>query len=477
MAISMTCQSCHAVIRVNDGLAGKRARCPRCRTILAIPSAGADDKARVGNSKLQLHDILQAFDGEIEPIQTTWIYRFGIVCVTVGMVLLPLTYVALVIGVICGLCAYAVYGIVIVKNVHNIWGILLGYAGPLIAGAVLVFFMLKPLFAGRGARSRTHELQHREAPLLFALVARIAQAIGAPQPGRIELDCQVNASASFGSVLGGFLGSDLVLTIGFPLLTELTIQQFAGVIAHELGHFSQGAGMRWTYMIRSINNWFHRVVFERDQWDEALVRNSEESDSRLALILLVARLFVFLTRCLLGLLMLIGHALSCVLLRQMEYGADRFEARLAGSDTFAETSRRISLASVAQQFAFVQLLQFSMKDRVPDDFPALISESVQRLPAEQRRNLLQELSESKTGLLDTHPCFADRLASARKENAPGVFHLDGAAGRLVEDLPKLSQALTRSFYRDLFGKHLGMMAVMPLAGLRADHSQPSRSSL
>jgi hypothetical protein len=65
-------------------------------------------------------------------------------------------------------------------------------------------------------------------------------------------------------------GNDLVLTIGMPLVAGMSLRQFAGVLAHEFGHFSQGAGMRLSFIIRSINLWFMRVVYERDDWDERL---------------------------------------------------------------------------------------------------------------------------------------------------------------------------------------------------------------
>ena len=83
------------------------------------------------------------------------------------------------------------------------------------------------------------------------------------------MDCLVNASAGFGRDAGLF-GQNLVLTIGLPLVAGLTARQFAGVLAHEFGHFSQGAGMRLSYVVRSVNAWFARVVFERDGWDESL---------------------------------------------------------------------------------------------------------------------------------------------------------------------------------------------------------------
>src|SRR5207244_3829057 len=101
-------------------------------------------------------------------------------------------------------------------------------------------------------------------PLLFTLVRRVASAVGAPEPERIDLDCQLNASASFGS----FFGGDLVLTIGLPFVAGLDVDQFASVVAHELGHFSQGAAMRLSYLVRTINEWLARIVYERDDWDE-----------------------------------------------------------------------------------------------------------------------------------------------------------------------------------------------------------------
>src|SRR5262249_33582850 len=161
-------------------------------------------------------------------------------------------------------------------------------------GAILLFFMVKPFFARRSRAQKLRTLEFGEEPLLFALVTRVAQAVEAPEPKRIDVDCQVNASASFGSKLGVVFGGDLVLTVGLPLVAGLSIQQFAGAIAHELGHFTQGAGMRLSYVVRSVNAWFARIVYERDDWDESLVRGCEQGD-RLSLFLLVAMFCVWLT--------------------------------------------------------------------------------------------------------------------------------------------------------------------------------------
>jgi Zn-dependent protease with chaperone function len=284
------------------------------------------------------------------------------------------------------------------------------------------------------------------------------------------LDCQVNASAGFGSLLGAVTGQNLVLTIGLPLIAGLKVEQLAGVIAHELGHFSQGTGMRLSYFVRSINGWFARVVYERDNWDETLVQWSEESD-RLALVFLLARFCVWLTRWLLWVLMLIGHAISCFLLRHMEYDADRKMAQVVGSETFQATAQQIAIMSVAEGICFdLAAHSWHKNQRLPDDLSALLRSLAENLPPQVRQQLEKSLRQTKTGLFDTHPSEGERRANARRENAPGIFHLDRPATELISDFVKLSRAITLDFYRLVFGKRVRLGNLVPSSILLADSS-------
>src|SRR6185436_11492365 len=116
-------------------------------------------------------------------------------------------------------------------------------------------------------------------------ISKICDTIGAPAPKRIDLDCQLNAAAGFRRGFWSMLSNDLVLVIGLPLAGTLSTREFAGVIAHEFGHFTQGAGLRLSYLIRSVNGWFARVAYERDAWDVALEEWAQEaSDGRAALV-------------------------------------------------------------------------------------------------------------------------------------------------------------------------------------------------
>ena len=341
----------------------------------------------------------------------------------------------------------------IIKAVRNVWGILFLYAGPLVAGVILLVFMIKPLFARPARGGLGRKMKQSQEPLLFAFVDRIADAVGAPQPRQIRVDCEVNASAGFGSGLMGLFGRNLVLTIGMPLAAGLNVQQLAGVLAHELGHFAQGTGMRLSYIIRSVNGWFHRVVFERDEWDEGLTRACRET-GRLGLIFVVALLGVWLTRGILFVLMVAGHVISCILLRQMEYDADRYEARLAGSDAFEETSRRIILLAFGSQATLPALVDFYQSGEFPDNYPAFLLSTTEQLPDRLRRRLKKETAREKTGLFDTHPSFRDRIASARREDAPGIFHLHWPATALFSNFDELTGQTSLDFYRRLFGRQI-----------------------
>ena len=120
----------------------------------------------------------------------------------------------------------------------------------------LLFFMAKPLWPGRGDRDSRPSLSRLKEPTIFALVEEICRALGAPVPTEIVVDCDANAAASFRGGAAGMMRGELVLMIGLPLVAGLSAQEFAGVLAHEFGHFTQRAGMRLTWIVRSINAWF-----------------------------------------------------------------------------------------------------------------------------------------------------------------------------------------------------------------------------
>ena len=399
-------------------------------------------------------------------------YRFGIVLVSFFMVMLPLIYLALIGAVGWAVWYHAVNHTGMISAASGVGSgrnagravvlASLAYLAPIVAGAGLVLFMIKPLFSKPATDAGRRTLKPEDEPLLFEFVDRICKAVNSPRPQRIDIDCNINASASFNRGILSMAGNDLVLTLGMPLVAGLTMRQFGGVLAHEFGHFAQGAGMRLSYLIRSISYWFTRVVYERDAWDEKLADLSRSVDIRIGWLLYLTRFGVWLTRIVLWVLMISGHFVSGILLRQMEFDADRHEARLAGSRTFATTARQLAVLGVAYRGALSDLGNFYREGRLGDNLPKLILLNVDQLPEKVHAKIDEKILESKTGMFDTHPSDPERMASAAKENTDGIFTLRLPAAHLFRRFDFLSRAVTWDYYKEIFGAELKKSDLHPV---------------
>jgi Zn-dependent protease with chaperone function len=426
---------------------------------MANASGAAGAPPRYG---VQLSEqILAGFRGTIPSVRPALSYRLNLLVVTVVMVLLPLVYLALIGGVIWGAAWYATHA----------WSVLLGgllaiklrlllYVAPLAVAGILVVFMIKPLFARPAQAARPLRLTRNQEPILFDFVERLCKVVGAPVPKEIHVDCQVNASASFRRGLVSLLGSDLVLTIGLPLVAGLSLRQLAGVLAHEFGHFGQRAGMRLTYLVRTLNGWFYRLVYERDSLDAQLQEAAKESD-RLALIWGLAILCVGLSRKILQGLMMAGHAVSSSMMRQMEFDADRYEARLVGSRVFESTVRDLICLGAAYQQSLSDLSGLWQEGRLADSLPHLVAANHQRLAPQIAGEVEHHLASGKTRLFDTHPADRDRIANAARERGDGIFSSDLPARALFRDFSSLEKSVSYAFYREVLGDDLKPQDLVP----------------
>lgn len=442
-------------------------------------SSKPDIRSMEATPSLSDESILQAIQSTIPPVPTTLQYRIALLLVAVLMVLLPMIYIGLIGLTSWGIYWHAVNNVSIFQvKVHGKGGLLLFllYTGPIVTGVILILFMIKPLFARAPKREKPRSLKRDEQPLLFTFVDRLCDSVHAPKPVRIDVDCDVNASASLRNGMLSMLGSDLVLTIGLPLVSGLTIRQFSGVLAHEFGHFSQGFGMRMSYIIRTINAWFLRVVYERDAWDVWLQRTANALDIRIGAILHFARLMVWITRRILWCLMMVGHVVSCYLLRQMEYDADLHECRFSGSSTFEQTSSQLRRLGVAYQQSMVDLQNHLLQGKLGDDLPKMIAINRDEQEAELVQKIEQSAQDEKTAWLTTHPCDRDRIAAAKKENATGVFQLEVPATWLFRDYETLSKQITEetlhSFLEDRFQKQM----LIPVDQLLQEKSEARNSN-
>jgi Zn-dependent protease with chaperone function len=438
------------------------------------PAAAKDDRKRIQKR------ILDAVNCEIEGPVVERSYVLAIFAVACGMLLLPAAYLGLI-----ALIGYTIWWHAAHLGAHaangrpftfeHVWDLL-----PLLVGPIAILFAIKPFFA-RNIRSAAPERLKREVePFLFEYVDAVADAVSAPRPTSIRIDTEANASAGLRRGMASFFTNDLTLTIGLPLVQGLTVRELTGVIAHEFGHFSQTAGMRLGYVIRVTSMWLVRVTFERDAWDAWLIETGDRVGWPFKVVFLVARFFIYLTRVALYGLTWLGNAISCYLMRQQEYDADLYETRLVGSPTFVRTSRKLQDLGLAHHMAVDDLQRFWEDGRLANDLPAVVAANLANITPKIRTALRKHRRQAETGLFDSHPSDADRIARSREETESAAFLFDGTpddypATILFQDFGRLSRAASSKFYKSVLEEEFDEKRLCPAKRLIQENSHETQA--
>ena len=292
-------------------------------------------------------------------------------------------------------------------------------------------------------------LSAAQQPLLFEFVHRVCTAVGATPPTAIEVDCQANAHARLARGMSSWAGGRHVLRIGLPLVDAMPVNQFAGLLAHEFGHFNQHTGMRGTFVIRRLNRFFAGVVFGRDAVDRRLMR-LHRSRRRGRVLFQLAHVTTESARGVLWLMLLSGELLTRNVLRQMEHDADLLEAQLCGPDDFERTGQLMMFLGMAAHMADLDVHDALQRMRLADNLPKLITANA-KLLKEKRGKVLQLLRDQKTCWFDTHPCHTDRVRYVQKHAPQALVHCKQPAKMLFADFDAVCRAATQCAYEQALG--------------------------
>jgi Zn-dependent protease with chaperone function len=457
-----SCAHCGTHLEFALESAGAIIACPHCGQQTQLTLAAPPQSERPSAAEL-----LAGFIGRIRRTRASFFYHVGLILVTLVMLLLPVIYVGLIAAAAWGIYLFAAHIGFLLSGLSGprIWILKAAlYTVSVLVGVVFVFFMVKPLFARRATGAQPLAMNPAYEPTLYAFIAKICDLVGAPMPKRIDLDCQINAAASFRRGAASLFSNDLVLTIGVPLVGALSLREFAGIIAHEFGHFAQGFGMRLSYMVRNINDWFARVVYQRDAWDVAFDQwASELDDAWVMLVVFMVQFGIGTSRLILKLLMFLGQTLSCFLLRQMEYDADSYEMKVAGSAAFESTTRRLASLHAASEKAYKEMsATWNLNRKLPDNFSAFLTHQESQLPAKVRERIQDTLGLERTRVFSTHPSPGDRIRRARQAGEPGVFHIDYPASVLFTKFDVVSRQITHLHYTDDLGLQFEPVNLRPV---------------
>lgn len=327
-----------------------------------------------------------------------------------------------------------------------------------VACLLLSVFMVKPFLSLVQRRPEPYAVNEGDEPDLFAFVAKICELVGTPMPSRILLTNDVNAFVRFRKGLISTITNDVDLTIGLPLVYGLNLQQLAGVIAHESGHFAQRSGRRVSYCVNTLCNWFGRVAYERDFIDDKLAEIAQNVPLTGPIVWTVNVLSA-IPRKLLALLRDLGYLLSSFFIRQMEYNADSYEVMVSGSKCFEHTLWRLCLLEASADLARTGLQQAFREGRLSDNMSLLIAINERLIKVDERRRLRASIYRPSAQrfcsrraklfgkLFATHPSDLKRIKAARRLEDPGVFDHRGPAISLFQKLDDHGKAITTRLYR------------------------------
>ncbi len=403
----------------------------------------------------------------------------GWILATSGMILLPIFYLFLILFIANTTLNHIEDNITFLDDYSLVLGILL-YIIPMFAGIVLIAAMIKPLIARPSAKKLSLPLSRKKESVLYAFIEKLCRAIGSKIPTNIEVNCSINTSTYYRRWLVGFLEDDLTLTIGLPLISEMTITEFANLLALEFCRHTQKIEMRLSYIITSINLWFTRVVYEQDIVDDKLDLMLLTSSNLISQIpLYIFKFFIWISRKILTVFLLAGLLISKAFVRRIEIEADNCSVRIAGFESFKSALTKLRSLTGSSVEAYSQLKkQKSPNDNsLPDDFVLLISSINHQLPDKDIMKTKNESLQEKTALDTAYP-FEERMENVKKLISRNLFKSDKSASTLFANFEELTKIASVKLYREVLGLRFDIDDLVPTAQFfKNSNPEPTTSEI
>jgi heat shock protein HtpX len=313
---------------------------------------------------------------------------------------------------------------------------------PIMLGLLLIgaAYGLRPRLGRlKAVLKGTWRLQPTQAPVLQALVARVAERTGAPAPDVIALDLEWNAR----TIVVGFRRTR-VLVLGVPLLLALREQQLVALLGHELGHFQYEDSKRRLFIQPALTVFGAVSEAVRPPAGTAV-------DRGLGGVYLVAFTVLQLVAGALSWLLFAVHLTMHVVAsrdgRRAELRADLMSARAAGSAAALQAIDTLPLIPL--------LIQHVQPNAEAGQAARRWRDAMAGVPERNRNNLpvLRQLSiRQNASLLASHPAPGRRhqYLSSVPYLDPAVVVTADEAARIDAELAPYAEALRREL-ADIYG--------------------------
>ena len=318
-----------------------------------------------------------------------------------------------------------------------IWQVVTGKASLILFFVGTMLLGLGVLGLPKPGKLEEQILSRQEYPQLYALLERVARAIGERRIPTLSINSDFNAFfGRFGWQQKPHIG------LGLPLWTVLTAQERVALLAHELGHSVNGDHTRGFFCgmaVQTLGRWWSMLH------PNAIFHNTNAFYGFLSWPI-IPLLYVFQ-----GLIYLLLLALGWAGFhnsRRAEYQADAIGAAVAGKDAAISSNWKLLLSPTVREATQRTVLERR------EDFFTVFADVRQRVPAREFERLRRVCALEGTRLDHTHPQNADRLKFLQSLNLPEpLVLLNDAENRAIDvELERVKPQIERkviSQFRDM----------------------------
>lgn len=270
-------------------------------------------------------------------------FKTEVVKIAIALVLFACLYVVLLIAGVLFAIACVLTGITLMSAYIHWLTMLLG-AGLIGLGLMVVYFLIKFLFATKKNESRGLEVFESDQPMLFDFVRRVSEETKTDFPKHIYLTPEVNASVSYDSSISSmFFPVKKNLTIGLGLVNMVNLSEFKSVIAHEFGHFSQSS-MKAGVFVYQANKVIYNMLYDNESYGRMLQTVADVHSVFALAVNITVKIVKFIQWILQQAYKVINKQYAS-LSREMEFNADAMAAKASGSNNAIQALRRIDFGS------------------------------------------------------------------------------------------------------------------------------------
>lgn len=322
-------------------------------------------------------------------------------------------------------------------------------------GYLNCLLLFKPLFVRAPRRPSTRLLKAVDHPELFELLSDLQKISHSMKPSEVQVDNSMRVRMQVTQGVMGWLKGRTVLVIGLPLAASTSTRELAGAIINQLARHPAGLHGRLLQIFSGMNAWLDWAVCRRDPWEQALAQAVRDAPKRRGVIVRLAHAFLWLTQRPVWVFMAVARVASAGPMRRMVRDADRCEARIVGSQAFAEALPERGRFERAWQEAGRKVQEGVKSERLPDNLPLLAARHAQ--PAGRGHGGTEGV-DSQGSLF----CPSDE-ARIRKALGWGFKPMmEGAseASGLFRDFNDLARQSTQFYYQQDLGLNLSRCRVV-----------------